>query len=303
LKEVRLVAGRSSADKAGSFAPAHCVVNHSFTGGGDRMKVKISLVVVLATLIGATMTFGAGFNLVGWPLLPHDNSIQAVFADSMGSGCQLTGAMVPTLSDKVNYSPDGTSWLTAWYRTVGGWQGTLTTIDADRSYWIEIATGNPAVTLTMTGSVCGETRYIPILPGLSFNYVSSAFPYIVDLDDSGLIASGFTGAMVPTLSDKINKWDGSTWTTAWYRTVGGWQGYTTLEPGQGYILEVATGNSFTDDQWVYPVPPPSGSKAGLSKESKSRASQQVPGRIQRALSSSTNKSLVPERAVEELKTR
>ncbi len=267
------------------------------------MKVKISLVVVLATLIGAATAFGAGFNLVGWPLLPHDTSIQAVFADSMGTGCQLTGAMGAAGSDKVNYSPDGASWLTAWYRTVGGWQGTLTTIEADRSYWIEIATGHSAVTLTMTGSVCGVTRYIPILPGASINYVSSAFPYNVDLDDAGLLASGFTGAMGAAGSDKINKWDGSNWTTAWYRNVGGWQVFTILEPGQGYILEVMAGHSFTDDQWVYPVPPPSGSKAGLSRESKSRASQQVPGRMKRFLGSSTNKSLAPEKTVENKRTR
>jgi hypothetical protein len=84
------------------------------------MKVKISVVVLFVTLFAASLVFADGYNLVGWPLEVDDTSVQAVMADSMGSGCQLTGGFPGTGSDQVKYyDPATTTWYTAWYKQGG----------------------------------------------------------------------------------------------------------------------------------------------------------------------------------------
>ncbi|MCK4597963.1 hypothetical protein KAU04_07965, partial [bacterium] len=198
------------------------------------MKVKISLVVVLATLMATTLAFGQGFNLVSWPLIVHDTGIQPAFADSMGTGCQITGGFPSAQSDAVEYFNAATELYTsAWYK-VGGpgpqnvWQGDLTTIEPDKAYWITILTAHPAVTLTMTGSVASTSRLIPIQPGFvgpparsAFNFVGSCFAVPCSLKDAGLVASGFTGGFPSSTSDLIQYFDSVTgWKSAWYK-VGG----------------------------------------------------------------------------------
>jgi hypothetical protein len=290
------------------------------------MKVRICLAVVLATLVAATWAWGDGFNLTSWPLIVHSTAIQDVFADSMTTGCQLTGGYPSAVSDEVSYYDafTGGSFI-AWYK-VGGpgpqnvWQGNLTTIEPDKSYWITIRGAHAAVTLTMTGAVSDTNRIIPIAPGdhlgagtSSFNYVGSCFAVPCSLKNAGLVASGFTGGYPSGVSDYVQYIDqaGNSF-LAWYK-VGGpgpqnvWQGnFSTLEPGQGYWIEVRTAHAFASNQWIYPVPA-KGAKAVLSKEirvsTESAAKGESFNRLHRSLSPSVNKSLAPEKTVEGKRTR
>jgi hypothetical protein len=285
------------------------------------MKVKISVVVLFATLLAASLAFGDGFNLVSWPLDVADTAIQPVMADSMGSGVQITGGNVASLSDLVRYYDAATStWYQAWYRTLGAgnWTGTLTTIEPDKGYFIQIRGTHPAVTLTMTGSVNTGSRTIPIQPGPSENYVGSLFAVDRPLkgttgDDCGLLASGFTGGNVGSLSDKVRGFDGTTWYTAWYRTLGGgaWKGTLgpgqtiddpVINPGNGYVIQVLAGHSFTGNQWIYIADPSKGAKTDLSSKTRT-IRREISSKVARAQSSSTNKSLAREQRVEEKSSR
>jgi hypothetical protein len=290
------------------------------------MKVKISLVVVLATLIGATWAFGDGFNMVSWPLIPHDTLIQPVFADSMGTGCQLTGSFMSYYSDLVRYYDASTSaWSTGWYNTTTGWQGDLTVIEADKGYWIQIRGAHPAVTLTMTGAVSSTQRVIPVYddPTLTtYNLVGTAYAVPCSLqgisgDDAGLIASGFTGSFMAYYSDKLRHFDGTLWYTAWYSTsLSHWQlqlcgsdpvNHPSLVPGSGYYLEILGGHSFTNDEWIYPIPPSysKGGKTVLRRETRvpEKREDSVQVRRLRNRGISTNASLAPEKVIKAKKTR
>jgi hypothetical protein len=162
-------------------------------------------------------------------------------------------------------------WYTAWCKSGGpgedGWKGSLTDIEPDKGYWVIIKSGHPAVILTMVGEASNTHRVIPIQPGRSYNYVGTCFAVVCSLDgktgdDTGLLASGFTGSNIAGLSDMIYYFDGTLWHTAWYKSAVpppgplGWKGTLhALEPGNGYILKVETGHAFISNQWVYPVPP------------------------------------------------
>jgi len=294
------------------------------------MKVKISLVVVMVSLVAAACAFADGYNLVAWPLIVADNSAQAVFADSMGNGCQITGGYPAGVSDQIKFW-DGTAWYTAWYK-VGGpggsyvWKGTLHAgevagdpqVLADDGYWIIIRSTHPAVTLTMTGSVNTVNRIITINPGLSYNFVGSAWATPRALsgssgDDCNLIGSGFTGGYPAGASDQFKFFDGTSWYTAWYK-VGGpgasniWKGKLSatqtlddpyLDPGNGYILIVQAGHAFIANTWTFPPPPPA-KAAGTELSTKTRAMQkrEVSKNLRRARGPSTNQRLVPEKEAE-----
>jgi hypothetical protein len=287
------------------------------------MKVKISLVVVFATLFAASLAFADGYNLVGWPLEVADTAVQPVMADSMGTGCQLTGGYPATNSDQIKYYDASTTiWSTAWYKQGGPgpqnqWFGTLTTIEPDKGYWIIIKGTHPAVTLTMTGSVNVTGRTIPIQPGPSNNYVASLFAVsrplgsLVGEDFCNLVGSGFTGGYPATSSDKVRYFDGASWYAAWWK-VGGpgasnlWKGSAgptglNLEPGNGYIIDVLAGHSFIANTWSF-IPPAKGAKTDLSGTTRT-IKREVSSKVARALGPSTNKSLAREHQVEEKRTR
>jgi len=287
------------------------------------MKVKISVVVLFATLFAASLAFGDGYNLVSWPLIVDDTAIQPVFADSMGTGCQITGGFPPNASDQVKYyDAFTTTWYTAWYK-VGGpgpgnlWAGNLTTIEPDKGYWILIRGTHPAVTLTMTGAVNTAARSVPVAPGPAQTYVGMAFAVTRPLgtaageDFCNLVGSGFTGGFPPNASDKVRYFDGTSWYAAWYK-VGGpgpgnlWAGSAgptglNLEPGNGYVIDVLAGHSFTGDTWDF-IAPAKGAKTGLGKEIRT-IQREVSSKAVRATGSATNKSLNREQQVEEKKSR
>jgi hypothetical protein len=284
------------------------------------MKVKISVVVLFTTLLAASLAFGDGYNLVSWPLLVADTAIQAVMADSMGTGVQITGGNVATYSDLVRYyDPATTIWYQAWYRSLSqAWVGNLTTIEPDKGYFIQIRGTHPAVTLTMTGSVNTGGRTIPIQPGSSENYIGSLFATdraVVGTtgDDCNLLGSGFTGGNVGTNSDKVRGFDGTIWYTTWYRTLGAGAWIGTLGPGQvngqpyfnpgnGYVIQVLAGHAFTGNQWDYIADPAKGAKTDLSKETRTMT-RAISADVTRSQSPTTAKSLAREQRVEEKKSR
>jgi hypothetical protein len=293
------------------------------------MKVKISLVVVLATLVATSCVFADGYNMVSWPLIPADTAIQPVMADSMGNGVQLTGGNTSLTSDQIKYFDGISIWYTAWYKSSTpppgalGWKGDLTTIDPDRGYWIIIRTANPAVTLTMTGGVNTTGRTITVQPGLSFNFVGSAWAVARAIkgagDDCGLLASGFTGGNTSLTSDQIKYFDGAAWYTAWYKTTTpppgalGWKGQLSstqvagdpyLEPGNGYILIVQAGHAFVGNTWTYPPPPPAkGVKADLSSKTRAPVKIKLDQSKRQLHGPTTSQRLVPEKEAEAKRTR
>jgi hypothetical protein len=269
------------------------------------MKVRIFLVVVLATLFATTWAYGQGYNLISWPLILHDTSIQAAFADSMGTGCQLTGGVGAPVSDKVLEYVAGT-YNTSWYRTTTqAWIGAVTNIKPDVAYFVVILGSHPAVTLTMTGEVSDTNRVIPITPGKSFNFVGTCFPVTVPLDSTGLIDSGFQGGIGAPLSDKVIGYDGG-YQATWYRTsTSAWIGTVQqLEPGSGYIIDVLAGHSFTDNKWIYPVPG-GGSKAAKTEVTRKDREQEKPTlkKFLRSTAPTTSKRLGADKTVEAKKTR
>jgi hypothetical protein len=254
-----------------------------------------------------------GYNLVSWPVEIYDASVQLVFADSGGAGCQLTGGYPANYSDQVKYYDAATTtWSVAWYK-VGGpggsflWKGDLATVGADKGYWIIIPDGHSPVTLTMTGAANPETRTIPIQPGPSYNYVGTCWTIDRPVegttgDDCNLLGSGLTGSYPAAASDKIRYYESGTWYLAWYKVGGpgddGWQGdIVSLEPGNGYILEVLAGNAFTDDQWVYPGVCPEllakGPKSIVTHPNSPALIRERSPHVPRALSPSTDRRLDP----------
>jgi hypothetical protein len=259
-----------------------------------------------------------GFNLVSWPLVPFDTDVQAVFADSLGAGCQLTGDYPAVEADKVRYKDTSDTWSMAWYKVGGAppdyvWKGDLTEVEAGKGYWVIIEGGHPGVIMTMTGRVNDDTLFIPIASGPGETYVGSSWPVTRPLrgrtgDDCGLLASGFTGGFVGAFSDKVRHFDGFTWYTAWYQTAGtpSWKGTLSsgqsaddpeLEPGNGYVIQVLDGHAFVDDQWVFPPPASSKGAVGVVSRPPREGGHQVSRQKPRALGPSTNRSLDPERKV------
>ena len=208
------------------------------------------------------------------------------------------------------YDAAATTWHTAWYK-VGGpgasfvWQGDLSTVGSDKSYWIVIHGSHTPVILTMTGAANTGTRTIPIQPGLSYNYIGTCWTIDRPLsgatgDDCNLLGSGFGGGYPASASDKIRYYDGSSWYLAWYKVDGpgddGWQGdISSLEPGNGYILEALDGNAFTGDQWIYPPSPAKGFQSAAPDRRGAARSREGVRHMPRALSASTNRSLDPGR--------
>jgi hypothetical protein len=303
------------------------------------MKVKISLVVVMAILVAASGAFATGYNLISQPLVPSSDTISCVMGDSICTGSQVTGGNNQAASDEVKYFDANTStFYTGWWKTGGAgpdflWRGDLTNMPADRAYWVFIKTGHPAVVLTMTGAVSTTARNIPIAQptkGETFNFVGTTFPIPAALggsgsagDCAGLLASGFTGGNNLASSDALRHYDGTSWYAAYYKTGGPgadflWKGTLSatqvvdnpcLVPGDGYILQLRSGSAM-GPVWTYPVPQDtcicSTPKGRVVDSGKARTSvKRVSSKVRRGPSMpATGKSLAaPDKAVEERKIR
>ena len=203
---------------------------------------------------------GSTWTLVSLPFIPEDTSINEVIGD------QLTGGLNDGESDRI-WMWTGTTYKFAWLFDSNGeypeyddiWYGSLTSIEPDKGYWIEIKEGHTNDKIVTCGKVSDTGRSIPVNVG--WNLVGQTFSVSVSLADSGLSETGFTGGLNDGESDRIWMWTGTTYKFAWLFDSNGeypeydgtWYGsLTTLEPGKGYWLEIKDGHSgFT---WNYPKP-------------------------------------------------
>jgi hypothetical protein len=211
-----------------------------------------------------------GQNLISMPLVPMDNSLNAVL------GTQLNGAGNAGQSDKVLYW-NGTDYEIAWlvegtntaydgkWMTQAGDQESSLRLDPDRSFWVMLRSTSIDTVLTFTGKVSKDAdREITLVQGP--NFIGSCYPVSRTLVQSELAADGVAvGGSSSGKSDKIMRWLGTRYEVAWL--VGGtgtaydgtWlneSGFGTtaiqFNPGSGYILWIKGNNA--SKSWTYPNP-------------------------------------------------
>lgn len=173
-----------------------------------------------------------GWNLISLPLIIDQIAIDSVI------GTQLTGGNSPVESDVIYYY-NGSSYVSAWlYAPLQKWFGTLTTIEPDRGYWIQIQDGHPGKLLTFIGEVADSARQILLSKG--WNMIGSCYPLEVPLGQSNLSESGFTGGINPLVSDKIYGYSEGGYDSAWlYAPTAGWFGtLQLLRPNKGYWIYI-----------------------------------------------------------------
>ena len=239
--------------------------------------MRIFIAAILVTLLVVPFAFGEVYsntvglykidlvmnrNLVSMPFLPFNAALDEVIGD------QLTGHPVNQwLSDKIErWDPVGEVFEGAWYREGVGWvawdtmDGTPVDFNPDESYWIKIK--NTPTTLALLGEVSETDRVISLILGR--NLVAPSFPRAITFDNSGLLASGFTGHVVNQwLSDKIEFWNaaGQIFVGVWHRTGEGWRQWDSMDnppvspydeitPGVGFWINVKNA-AFT---WTAPKP-------------------------------------------------
>jgi hypothetical protein len=238
----------------------------------------------------------------------------------------LTGKARLSGSDYVEHF-DGYQYISAWYKlsaTVEEWrfEGDYELrVEPDKGYRVVIRSANPAVTLTMVGTVSDTNRLVPVLPGGaadSISWVGYCFPVPCSLggptnDDADLIASGFTGAGRVGGSDNLDYFDGSNFHTAWYKSnivPPEWRFEGTaseidhLEPGRGYILTVKSGHAGFS-LWTLGIPPDY-SKSALVSKTRVAPTKKVMAQARRERRPdrvATAKRLLPEKVAEEKKSR
>ena len=246
-----------------------------FKGKDRKMRIFIAALVAFALLapfaygevysniVGLyKVDCGIGRNLVSMPFVPFNSSLDNVI------GNQLTGAASnKNLSDNIEkWDPVAKTYLRAWYNTTQqkwlDWNtgGTPFAFNPDESFWITIQSFHTAKTIVFLGEVSETNRSIAV--GAGRNMIAPSFPKGMALADSGLLASGFTGAATNrNLSDRIEWWDRATskYYMVWYKisdsTWRDWDGNIVTKqilPGEGMWIIVNVGHSpFT---WVVPKP-------------------------------------------------
>jgi hypothetical protein len=181
-------------------------------------------------------------------------------------GNQLTGNTVKTLSDRIEiWSNALGAYKSAYYRPGTGWQdynvggAPAFGLDADKGYWFIILPIHTQKNVMFCGRVSKTNRSVPI--GLSRNLVGSCFPVSCTLAKTGLVASGFKGSTVSTLSDSVEFWNNvpGAYQRFWFRTSDStWQPSASLRSiaaGDAIwvtVVPIAGHAAFT---WNYPVPP------------------------------------------------
>ena len=138
------------------------------------------------------------------------------------------------------------------------------TFDADSGYRLLLTLITPDMTpLYFVGKVSATSRTINLTKTVysGLNYVASAYPMEVALEDSGLVESGFTGSTVSAFSDQLWFWNWGTrsYDRIFYNTgLGQWQnkdGTTTtrkLRPGEGFRIVLSPVSGLRT--WNYPKP-------------------------------------------------
>ncbi len=219
-------------------------------------------------------SFVSGQNEISTPCVPYSNTLNDVIGKQ-----GLTGSTVPAFADKLwkwdfdtlSYKKaflwsDGVSW--EWRDFDNPTQPATFTFDADGGYMLLLTPITPDYTrLYFVGKLSTVDRSVGPLKSTfisGLNYVGSSYPTSVSLDNSGLLASGFTGSAAYPFSDKLWFWN---WTTLSYdkiyynTTASEWRDYpaetaTTkqLTPGEGFRLVLTPVSALKDNYWTYPKP-------------------------------------------------
>ncbi len=215
----------------------------------------------------------SGMNYVAIPFVPFDNSLNAVLGE------QLTGSTIPAFACQCwKWNQDTLSYERAFYYGDGirkEWrdfnnptQPAIFTFDADGGYIILLTPITPDNTpLYFVGKVSDVNRNVGPLKSTftsGINYVGSAYPTSVSLDDSGLLASGFTGGAFYAFSDKLWlwDWDARSYKKLYYNTTASqWRDYPAetatirqLTPGEGFRIILTPTSGLKDNYWTYPKP-------------------------------------------------
>ena len=209
-----------------------------------------------------------GRNLVSTPFEPHIEPLDDNAELDTLIGDALTGSPIKVFSDTIE-SWDGNNYDRAYYyddSVTKEWRDWETEtapppfeFEADKGYWVNVLVFNPPAEICLLGKVSTGDRSIGLVVGR--NLCGSAFPKSVSLDDSGLIASGFTGGVVNFFSDNIEWWNPVTgnYDRVWYDTsVSQWKNWDdtpatrSFVPTEGFWVNILAFNPpFT---WTCPKP-------------------------------------------------
>ncbi len=166
------------------------------------------------TLVTQTVNMVAGWTWISFNVLPDDASVASVFANYSGANNDIIVA-----SNGAN---------TTYFN--GSWLGTLTTIEAGKMYKIRRTT---AGSFNVTGSYVNPSTAITLVSG--WNWLGYTLPTASNL------TAALTG-MTLTDGDIITSQTGANatyWGGQWYGSL------TTLEPGKGYMIKLATAQTFS----------------------------------------------------------
>ncbi len=162
------------------------------------------------------------WNLIAWPLIPADTSIDSVVGD------QLFGTNSPTTADRILvWNEETQTYQTAWFCSgsiceswgedyynhwlASNYSQSNLHLMPDEGFWVDNRSGVNE-TLVIVGEVSGTNRSISI--GSNWQMLGSAFPNAKTLDDANIPA---TGTNSPQTADRILYWDQATQTykSAW----------------------------------------------------------------------------------------
>ena len=176
-----------------------------------------------------------GFNMIAFNFQPMDNDQDNIsIQDFIGNKADLVAGTTAGTSDQIQVW-DGTKFSTYFYRqyksnnpnkfTLGpAWVRTdaPTTVTADTvkrgtGVWFARPTTAEAGTITVSGAINAASKTHDILAG--FNMISSAFPCDFKLNDGPIdwAACGAVAGTTAGTSDQIQVWDGSKFSTYFYR--------------------------------------------------------------------------------------
>ncbi|MGB0387107.1 MAG: CARDB domain-containing protein [Ardenticatenaceae bacterium] len=180
---------------------------------------------VLDTSNGAgkfNITVYPGWNLLAWPLLPADSSLDGVI------GTQLSGTDNPLTADRIlAWDAQSQSYSSAWFCSgpceawgepwanhwlANDFSNSPLTLNPDLGFWVQNRS-EVTQTLTLVGSLGHEVRLVSM--GSNWQLVGSTFPESRTLNQLSLSA---TGTDSPLTADRILTWDPVTqsYQSSWY---------------------------------------------------------------------------------------
>ena len=189
-----------------------------------------------------------GWCIFSLPVEPSSTDLSQILRD------QLTGAATEGESDLVYfYDPITKTFIKAWYNSATGeWQGELDSLKHNSGYLIYVRPDHPAPIISLLGTLTSQSQQLQIYEG--WNLIGSPYCQARNLNNVGLIESGFSGASNPLESDRIYSYTSQSYKNTWYHSEEeGWYGdITEMQPGQGFWLLRVPGRS--DFIWRIPKP-------------------------------------------------